>query len=101
MTDTLQISWQMLLFPLAALCYFELLRRLDRYWANRTPLSDEEILWNHARREGISEYDVFLRAAEKWSLPMDRAEHDFNIYLQKAELPHYLRDYLRQLRTKG
>ena len=92
-------DWPMLLAILAVLAYFELMRRLDRYWANRTPLTDEERLWNHARNQGISEHEVFKRAAAGWSRGPQTADADFNAYLKTGDLPHYVRDYLRKLKT--
>jgi hypothetical protein len=91
-------QWPMLLYFLAALAYFELMRRLDRYWARRTPLSDEERLWNHARNQGVSEHEIFKRAAATWSLGAQTADADFNTYLKTDVLPHYVRDYLRKLK---
>ena len=99
MSDGFVFHWSMALAFLAALLYFEVMRRLDRYWANRTPLSDEERLWNHARNQGISEHEVFKRAAESWSLGPQKHDADFNDYLKTAILPHYVRDYLRKLTT--
>ena len=99
MNDGFVFQWPMLLVFLAALLYFEVMRRLDRYWANRTPLSDEERLWNHARNQGISEHEVFKRAAATWTLNPEIADADFNTYLKSDILPHYVRDYLRKLTT--
>ncbi len=99
MNDGFVFQWPMLLFILAALLYFELMRLLDKYWANRTPLSDEERLWNHARNQGISEHEVFKRAAATWSLSPDHADAAFNAFLKTGILPHYVRDYLRKLKT--
>ena len=99
MNDGFSIHWSMVVAPLAVLMYFELMRRIDRYWANRTPLSDEERLWNHARNQGISEHEVFKRAADGWSLDSRTADADFKVYLQAGDLPHYVRDYLRKLTT--
>lgn len=99
MNEGLFFQWPMLLVFLAVLLYFEILRRLDKYWANRTPLSDEERLWNHARNQGISEHEVFRRAATGWSLGPQTADLDFKTYLKTDILPHYVRDYLRKLRT--
>ena len=98
MNDGFVFQWPMLLVFLAALLYFEVMRRLDRYWANRTPLSDEERLWNHARNQGISEHEVFKRAAATWTLNPEIADTDFNTYLKSDILPHYVRDYLRKLK---
>ena len=92
-------DWPMLLAILAVLAYFELMRRLDRYWANRNPLTDEERLWNHARHQGISEHEVFKRAAAGWSVGPQTADADFNTYLKTGDLPHYVRDYLRKLKS--
>jgi len=97
MSDGFDFQWPMILAILAALGYFELMRRIDRHWANRTPLSDEERLWNHARNQGISEHEVFNRAAAGWSLGPQTADVDFKVYLQSGDLPHYVRDYLRKL----
>lgn len=89
-------QWPMLLYLLAPIAYFEAMRRLDRYWSNRTPLTDEERLWNHARNQGISEHEVFIRAAARWTLGPQTAEIDFNKYLKTGSMPHYVRDYLRK-----
>jgi hypothetical protein len=96
MNEGLIFHWPMLLFFLAALFYFELIHLLDKYWANRTPLSDEERLWRFARSRGISEHEVFKWAAATWSLNPDKADKDFNTYLKSDTLPHYVRDYLRK-----
>ncbi len=99
MSEMFVFQWPMLVALLAALAYFELMRRLDRYWANRTPLSDEERLWNHARNQGVSEHEIFARAAAGWSLSSQTADADFNTYLKTDMMPHYVRDYLRKLTT--
>lgn len=90
-------SWPMLVALLAVVIYFETMRRLDKHWANRTRLTDEERLWNHARNQGISEHEVFKRAAATWSLGPQMADADFREYLKSNVLPHYVRDYLRKL----
>ena len=97
MENGFDFHWPMLLWFLAAVAYFEIMRRLDRFWANRKPLTDEERLWNHARNERISEHEVFRLAAETWSLGPQAADADFNTYLKTGFLPHYVRDYLRKI----
>ncbi len=99
MNDGFDFQWPMLVVILAAWLYFEIMRRLDKYWANKTPLTDEERLWNHARNQKISEHDVFQRAAAGWSLGPQTADADFKDYLKSGDLPHYVRDYLRKLKT--
>jgi hypothetical protein len=96
MIEEVVFKWPMWLLPLAALGYFELMRRLDRRWARRTPFSDEERLAILARRRAISEYAVFHLAAAGWTVPGTRVEADFKTYLRKGDLPHYVRDYLRR-----
>ena len=99
MNDGFVFQWPMVLYILAALLYFEVMRLLDKYWARKTPLSDEERLWNHARNQGISEHEVFKRAAATWTLNPQKADADFKTYLKTDVLPHYVRDYLRKLKT--
>ena len=91
-------QWHLLIYPLAALAYFELLRRLDRHWSRRTPLTDEEMLGYYAKSNAISEYEVFKRAAPNWSVNPDAVEDDFRAYLQEGVLPHYVRDFIRKIR---
>lgn len=100
MNDGFVFQWPMLLVFLAALLYFEVMRRLDKYWAEKTPLSDEERLWIYARNQGVSEHEVFKQAAATWSLSPDHADADFKAYLKTETLPHYVRDYLRKLKTR-
>jgi predicted AAA+ superfamily ATPase len=97
MDNGFTFHWSMLLYLLAAIAYFEVMRRLDRYWAKRTPLTDEERLWNHARNQAISEHEVFKRAAATWTLGPQTADADFSDYLKTGTMPHYVRDYLRKL----
>ena len=99
MENGFDFHWSMLLWFLAAIAYFEIMRRLDRYWARRTPLTDEERLWNHARNQRISEHEVFKLAAMTWSLGPQAGDADFTEYLKTGRLPHYVRDYLRKLES--
>ena len=89
-------NWPMWLLPLAALGYFELMRRLDRRWARRTPLADEERLAILARRRAVSEHAMFHLAAAGWTVSSARVEADFKTYLREGDLPYYVRDYLRR-----
>ena len=101
MDDGFVFQWHVLIYPLAALAYFELLRRLDRYWTLRRPLTDEEVLGYYAKSNAISEYDVFMRAAPNWSVNPEDVEADFRAYLQDGVLPHYVRDFIRKLRKEN
>jgi len=99
MADGFDIEGPMILVILAAWLYFELMRRIDAHWANKNRLTDEERLWNHARNQKISEHEIFKRAAAGWSLDPQVADTDFKDYLKSGDLPHYVRDYLRKLKT--
>jgi hypothetical protein len=98
MDENFVFQWHLVIYPLAALAYFELLRRLDRHWTRRTPLTDEEILGYYARSNAISEFEVFLRAAPNWSINPADVEADFKAYLQGGLMHHYVRDFIRKLK---
>jgi hypothetical protein len=100
MDEGFVFQWHLLLYPLAALAYFELLRRLDRRWTRRTPLTDEEILSYYAKYNAISEYEVFKRAAPDWSVSPAEVEADFRAYLQEGRMPHYVRDFIRKIKKE-
>jgi hypothetical protein len=82
MTMDSVFQWPMLLAILAALLYFEVMRRLDNYWANRTPLSDEERLWNHAGTGASASMRYFNGRPPTGRLSADHADADFNAYLK-------------------
>ena len=44
---------------------------------------------------GISEFEVFCKAAQRWGIPLHRVKEDFNFYLMGSEAPPYVRDMLR------
>jgi hypothetical protein len=96
--DMLDIN--VVLIFLAAWLYYEGLRRVDRYWANLKPLSDEEYLTQMARRCQTSEYELFRRAAKVWQVSRARVEADFKRYLLGGHLPHYMTDFIRKSRKK-
>ena len=101
MNEGFIFQWHLLVLPLVVLAYFELLRRLDRHWTRRTPLTDEEILSRFAKSKNISEYDVFGLAAPNWSVTPSEVDNDFKAYLQEGTLPHYVRDFIRKLKNRG
>ena len=96
MNEEAVFRWPMILLPVAALAYFELMRQIDALWARRTPITDEERLAMLARRREISEHRLFHLAAAGWSLGGGRVEDDFRAYLKGDPIPHYVRDYLRR-----
>lgn len=47
---------------------------------------------------GRSEYDLFHKSAEGWSVSNDRIEQDFKKYMSEQVLPHYAQDFVRKNR---
>jgi hypothetical protein len=86
----------MILFPTAALFYFQMMNYLDRRYARTQPFTDDEILWKMARIRGCSEYDIFKISAKQWHLNQDMVDDDFKKYLIDEQMPHYVRDYVRK-----
>jgi hypothetical protein len=93
-------SWEWLVFPLATIGYFQLLRYLNLRHARKRLLTDEEILTQIARLKGCSEYDLFFRSAENWRVTNQRIAGDFKIYLKNEQLPYYVKDYIRKTRAE-
>ena len=45
---------------------------------------------------GRTEYDLFHKSAEQWSLSGDRIDQDFNRYMIDQVMPHYAKDFVRK-----
>ena len=89
---------------LAAVLYILLLRFIDRmeYRLKRKKegFTDEEILEMLSVMRKTSCYELFGEAAEKWRVPAPRKEDDFKIYLKNGDMPHYVRDFVREHRQE-
>jgi hypothetical protein len=96
--SVMEISW--FLYPLLTIAYLHFIHKLDRWFAGRQPLSDEEYFTGLARHYGCSEYDLFFRAAENWQVGKQQIETDFRDYLKSGELPYYAKDYSRRERRR-
>lgn len=57
--------------------------------------TETDALFSLSRKHECSEYDLFVRAAERWNIPMVFVSRDFKRYLATQQIPHYLRDFLR------
>lgn len=64
-------------------------------------LTEEEMLFVLARSTETSEFDHFRLAAVDWNISIKRVEADFNRYLLQSTLPHYVRDYLRRVKSSN
>lgn len=47
---------------------------------------------------GRSEYELFHKSAEGWSVSNDRIEQDFKRYMSDQVMPHYAQDFVRKNR---
>jgi hypothetical protein len=93
-------GWNILIYPLLALFYLQLIRHLSQSNLAKQPISDEEYLTGIARVRGCSEYDLFFEAAKEWRIASKiRIEEDFNDYLRYNAMPYYVKDFARKHRT--
>ena len=49
---------------------------------------------------GITEYDLFCKSAETWSVSENRIDNDFKRYMAHQILPYYVKDLVRKNRTQ-
>ena len=100
MSGELIFEWKLLFFPLMAVFYFQFVKYVDMRWSRNRPLSDEERLSHSARQQGLSEYQLFFVAAERWRVPRERVEADFKDYLINGNLAYYVKDHVRLLKRE-
>ncbi len=48
---------------------------------------------------GQTEYDLFHKSAEGWSVSAERIDQDFKRYMADQVMPHYAQDFVRKNRT--
>lgn len=48
---------------------------------------------------GQTEYDLFRKSAEGWSVSAERIDQDFIRYMADQVMPHYAQDFVRKNRT--
>ncbi len=94
--ETTMLEWRMVIFPISALLYYFLMFHLDKKHVRQRPLSDEEFMAFMARRQGCSEYDIFLYSAEEWRVPRTAIDGDFKTYLLTQQMPYYVKDFVRK-----
>ncbi len=98
--DTTHDFYTMAIYILAAFLYCAILVIIDRleyrYHKKKKTLTDEACLGLLAKKYGISEYVIFLAAAQKWNISEKRASLAFGTYLKTEVLPYYVRDFVRQ-----
>lgn len=85
---------------LAVVFFLKLMRIIAAKEAAATPETDETFLARMALMQGTSEYRLFHKAAETWSVSTRRIEEDFKTFVTEGHLPHYVRDFVRRERQK-
>ncbi len=100
MVELFLTYWKAGIAVIAVVIFFETLRRLERHWERKRPVSDEEYLTRMARHRRTSEFELFHISSKQWQVPPSAIETDFNHYLTTGHMPHYVRDYVRKARAK-
>lgn len=59
-------------------------------------ISDATMLNLLAFEREVSVFDLFVKAARTWSFSNAKIENDFNRYLRKGDIPHYVRSYVHR-----
>lgn len=68
--------------------------------SRRKARREHEIIADAARRKSISEYELFVWAAKRWGVSGFAVEEDFEKYLTTAEVPFYIRAFVRTEQDK-
>ncbi len=91
-------DWKIVVYSLVAIFYFQLIKYLDKQFAQKRPFSDEEYLFKMAKIMECSEYDIFFQSAKEWRISKEKTEDDFKEYLLNETLPYYVKDFIRKTR---
>jgi hypothetical protein len=62
--------------------------------ADLTAMDDS--LYKISLATGRTEYDLFCKSAENWSVPGNRIDQDFKRYMAHQVLPYYAKDFVRK-----
>lgn len=100
MFEEFNFDWKIVVLPVAAFLYFQLLIYIDREYLRKKPLTTEEYLGWLARLSERSEYDLFFVSAEDWNVPDHQVERDFTNYLKHESIPYYVEDFVRRARKE-
>jgi len=90
------MEYNVLMLVGLAVLYFLVMKIVDRRVQRQKPFSDEEYLSGLALIKECSAYDIFREAGSDWNLKENKIEKDFNAYLLKGGIPHYVRDFIRR-----
>ena len=59
-------------------------------------INESEYLYKMARLSKTSEYEVFEKSAENWSVTPSKIEQDFRKYLDSQSAPYYVSHFIRE-----
>lgn len=59
-------------------------------------IARESSLYNISLATGRTEYDLFCKSAEDWSVSGNRIDQDFKKYMTDESLPYYVTDFVRK-----
>jgi hypothetical protein len=101
-TATLKTSGYQLTAGVCALLlvgylFWSLIRKSHRDSQNEKIARDNS-LYDLSLATGRTEYDLFHKSAEGWSVSADRIDQDFKRYMADQVMPHYAQDFVRKNR---
>lgn len=79
-----------------ALAYILLKLHVERRRAPRRDACDATLLSVLAFERRTSAHELFVEAGRMWSFSDTKIEQDFNRYLRKGDIPHYVGRFLRR-----
>ena len=63
-------------------------------------LAKKNSLYTISLATGRTEYDLFQKSAEGWSVSVERIDRDFKRYMADQVMPHYAMDFVRKNREQ-
>lgn len=84
------------IFFILAIGYGALKIVLERRLAPMDAAGEEKDLADVAFATGCSTYELFRKAGEKWNFSVSRIDADFKTYLNRGEIPGYVRLFVKQ-----
>jgi hypothetical protein len=63
-------------------------------------LAQKNSLYTISLATGRTEYELFHKSAEKWSVSVEQIDRDFKRYMADQVMPHYAMDFVRKNREQ-
>ena len=71
-------------------------RQLVKRMKWNRPVTTSGYLFKISRLTGISEFEIFCKAAEDWPVSNQQIERDFNAYMVYDHTPYYVNHFVRE-----